>query len=558
MKHIFKSIFLILAPQEKGKLLKLIFFDVLIALLDIAFLGALLFVINFYTQASGAVKPAFLPTTLADNRSLLLISIFLTLFALKNTLAFFTQKVQHHFFYDVASRLSARNIENYLHGGYGQFVHTDSSVQTRRISNQPIEFSHYILTDFQQLVSQALLITFTVAAILFYHPSLFLIMLMLLLPPVVLLSNYTRKRQRALRHQTKTASAKTIQHLNESLGGYVESNIYGKDAFFSSRYLDYQQQLNSTIAMQQTWQGLPARLMEVFAVLGFLILVAANKYSTNAPGINVLTIGIFMAAAYKVIPGIVKIMNSTGQIKTYEFVLDDLLAGNRTNITVPPSGTTEAIRSVKFESVSFKYETRTVLDDISFEISAGDVLGISANSGKGKTTIINLLLGFLQQDKGTISINNNIASQANRQAYRTNISFVKQQPFFIHDSILKNITLEDGTTCSQRLAHAIAVSGLSVLLDRQPDGLQHIVTENGKNISGGQRQRLMLARALYHDFDLLILDEPFSEMDSVAEQGILARLRQLAAQGKMIILITHNKASLGFCNKIISLHEAYA
>jgi ABC-type bacteriocin/lantibiotic exporter with double-glycine peptidase domain len=555
--QILKSIFLILIPKEKSKLFRLIAFDVLIALLDIAFLASLLVIINFYTQVPGENRLAFLPLWLADSSSLKLIGLFLLLFAGKNTLGFFGQKAQHHFFYGVASRLSARNIRNYLRGGYMQFVHTNSAVQTRRISNQPIEFSHYILTNFQQLVSQTLLITFTVTAILFYHPSLFLIMLLLLLPPVVLLGRYTRKRQAALRHQTKTASAKTIQHLNESLSGYVESNMYDKDDFFSSRYLSYQQQLNNTIAAQQTWQSLPGRLMEVFAVLGFLILVAINKYITNAPGIGILTMGIFMAAAYKVIPGIVKIMNSTGQMKTYAFILEDLVAGNEIK-RAESVEQTQAIKQVKFEGIGFTYQDRLLLDDMSFEITPGDMMGISANSGKGKTTIINLLLGFLKYDKGSISINNNIADNESLRAYRKNISLVKQQPFFIHDSIRKNITLSDDIADQARLAYALEFCGLDELLAKYQDGIEHIITENGKNISGGQRQRLMLTRALYHDFDLLILDEPFSEMDCKGEQEILAKLSQLAKQGKMIILITHNKASLAFCNKVISLEEAYA
>ncbi|MEO7213465.1 ABC transporter ATP-binding protein [Mucilaginibacter sp.] len=557
MKQILKSIFLILTPQEKNKLFKLIAFDVLIALLDIAFLASLLVVINFYTQVSGANKLAFLPQWLADNKSLKLIGLFLLLFACKNALGFFGQRSQHHFFYRVASRLSARNIGNYLRGGYQQFVHTNSSVHTRRISNQPIEFSHYILTNFQQLVSQTLLIIFTVVAILFYHPSLFLIMLLLLLPPVVLLGLYTRKRQAALRHQTKTASAKTIQHLNESLSGYVESNMYDKDDFFSDRYLNYQQQLNNTIAAQQTWQSLPGRLMEVFAVLGFLILVGISKYITNAPGIGMLTIGIFMAAAYKVIPGIVKIMNSTGQMKTYAFILEDLVADNEVK-RAGPGEKVNTIRQVKFEGISFGYQSRPVLDDLNFEIAQGDMMGISADSGKGKTTIINLLLGFLKYDSGSIHINNRVADTESFNAYRKNISLVKQQPFLIHDSIQNNITLSDDIADQARLAYAVEFCGLDEFVEKYPEGFDHLITENGKNISGGQRQRLMLARALYHDFDLLILDEPFSEMDSKGEQEILAKLNQLAKQGKMIILITHNKASLAFCNKIILLEGAYA
>jgi ABC-type bacteriocin/lantibiotic exporter with double-glycine peptidase domain len=95
-------------------------------------------------------------------------------------------------------------------------------------------------------------------------------------------------------------------------------------------------------------------------------------------------------------------------------------------------------------------------------------------------------------------------------------------------------------------------------LAQYPEGLNKFIKENGKNISGGQRQRLLLARALYHDFDLLILDEAFAEMDDISEKAILGKLKILARQGKLIILITHNKSSLAFCDKIVSLDKEYA
>lgn len=557
MKQILKSISLILIPQEKSTLLKLVVFDVLVALLDIAFLSLLLVIINFYTRGQSANSAIAVPGWLANKNSLLLPVIFLALFSVKNAFGFWVQKHQHHFFYKVASRLSERNIKNYLQGSYEQFVETDSSVQTRRISNQPIEFSHYILTNLQQLVSQTLLVTFTVVAILLYHPSLLLVLCLLLAPPMLILNKFTRKKLKALKQQTKAASAKTIQHLNESLAGYVDSNVYGRNDFFSRRYLGYQQQLNNTIASQQTLQALPGRLIEVFAVLGFFMLIAVNKYASGAPGIDILTIGVFMAAAYKVIPGIVKMMNSGGQMKTYEFILESLIPGDEDKANPIHAGA-EAIHKIAFENVSFGYPLRPVLDGLNLEISKGDMMGISANSGKGKTTIINLLLGFLEPDAGSITVNGNITDGATRAAYRKQISLVKQQPFFIHDSVLKNITLSDAPPDEERLLHALQFCGLDKLLAQYPEGIHLVITENGKNISGGQRQRLMLARALYHDFDLLILDEPFSEMDNDAEQDILMRLCQLTKQGKMIILITHNKASLTFCNKVHLLDEAYA
>jgi ABC-type multidrug transport system fused ATPase/permease subunit len=557
LKETIKSIFLILDAGEKRKLTKLTLSGLIMAALDIAFLAGLLLIVNFYTKEPGLTQTGSL-SWLSRHNSPALICLFLLLFIIKNALSFLDQRAQHHFFYDVASRLSKLNVFNYLYGEYESYTESNSAVHTRRIGHQPIEFSHYILTNFQTIVSQTVLIAFTVAAILLYHPSLFFMLFLLLLPPVVLVGAFTRKKLRDLRGQTKIASAKTIQHLNESLSGYVESNIYGANDFFTQRYIAYQQQLNNTIAAQQTWQSLPARLMEVFAVLGFFILVAINKLVSSAPAVSMLTIGVFMAAAYKIIPGIVKILNSTGQIKAYDFILPDLVAGAKEHAVFLQDQPIAPVHSIAFSRVSFSYEKQEVLSRLSFDVEAGRMVGISAPSGKGKTTIINILMGFLDQDSGVIRINGKQVGKVERQAYRAKISLVKQQPFFIHDTILKNLTLSNQPENRERLTEVLQLCDLQQLVDSYPQGLNTIITENGKNISGGQRQRFMLARALYHNFDVLILDEPFSEMDAEAEIDLLGKISQLREPGKIILLITHNKASLAWCDKVINLDEVYA
>lgn len=555
MNQILQGISAILNSREKTKLYKLIAFDLVIGVLDIAFLGGLLFVLNLYTKNAVPAKVSFLPRALLNPDSLWLIGLFFVLFSLKNLFGYWGLKSQHYFFYGVASRLSKRNMLSYLSDDYGRFVSIDSSVQVRRISQQPIEFSHYILTNVQQIVSQAILIFFTVFAILFYHPTLFLLLFLLLLPPVVLLGWYIRKKLKDIRANIKSANEKTIQHLHESLAGYVESNIYHKNDFFTNRYAGFQNQLNENIATQQTLQGLPSRLVEVFAVLGFLILVVINKLSVNALAIDMITVGVFMVAAYKIIPGIVKILNSSGQIKTYKFTITDLLAVKHKTLSAKQAEATQSMSALSFESISFKYKDRPVLNNLSFDIKPGDFIGISGNSGKGKTTIINILLGFLQPDSGNICINRKRSVVEDRMHYCSRISYVKQQPFFVNDTLLKNITLSEYDHYPNRTQEVIALSGVDKLAEKYAAGLDEMITENGKNISGGQRQRVMLARALYHDFDLLILDEPFSEMDSTSENEILKQLQLLTEQGKMIMFITHNKNSLQYCNKIITLDE---
>lgn len=554
MNGILKSVSSILTGREKAKFYNLILFDLVIGVLDIAFLWALLFVLNLYTQKNIPTKVSFLPQRLLNPGSLLLIGLFFVLFSAKNLFGYIGLKSQHHFFYSIASRLSKINLLNYLSGDYGRFVRIDSSVRVRQICNQPIEFSHYVLINIQQIISQAILIGCTVVAILFYHPTLFLLLFILLLPPVVLLGWHIRKKLKDIRSNIKLANEKTLQHLHESLSGYIESNIYQKDSFFINRYFVYQSQLNDNLATQQTLQNLPSRLVEVFAILGFFVLVAINKLSIDKPAIDMLTIGIFMAAAYKIIPGIVKILNSSGQIKTYKFTLTDLLADSDTS-TKAELEIVAPINAIAFESISFKYKDHPVLDNISFDIKPGDFIGISGDSGKGKTTLINVLLGFLQPDRGNICINRKKSSLEDRVGCRSRISYVKQRPFFINDTVIKNITLSEYDHLPNKTREVVELTGVDKLLEKYPAGLNEMITENGKNISGGQRQRIMLARALYHDFDLLILDEPFSEMDSASELEILKKLQAFTDQGKMILFITHNKKSLEYCNKVITLDE---
>jgi ABC-type multidrug transport system fused ATPase/permease subunit len=534
-----------------------ILLDLVIGMLDIAFLGLLLLVINFYTTNNNS-KNSFLLQSLSNKNSLLVICVFFMLFSLKNWVGYRISKSQNIFFYSVASRLSKRNIAHYLNDDYTKFVNIDSSVLIRKISQQPNEFSNYILTNIQQVISQSILIFFTVVGIFFYHPKSFISLFLLLVPPVILLAFFMKKKLKHVRENIKITSQKSIQHLQESLSGYVESNIYQKNNFFIDRFYHYKHQVDENIATQQTLQMLPARLIEVFAVLGFFILIVIHKLSANAPAIDLLTIGIFMAASYKIIPGIIKILNSTGQIKTYMFTLNDLSLPENKATTATANQTVSNINSLRFENVYFNYGDHTILNGFSFQLKPGDFAGISAPSGKGKTTIINLLLGFLAPDYGDIFLNNKKTDNSGRQQYWNRISYVKQQAFFIHDSILKNIILSDDNYKRDKLEEVLSFCGIDKLLDKYPDGIEKIIKENGKNISGGQRQRIMLARALYHDFDLLILDEPFGEMDDFSEETILVQLQQLARQGKMILFITHNKSSLSFCNKIFSLDGEYA
>lgn len=558
LKKITSSLFHILLHRERVKLFMLALADLAMGLADIAFLIALLLLVHIYSQSGQPGSFMAISSWLKRNNPLMITGAFLLLFGLKNLAGVLITKSQHHFVYGIASRLSQKNVMSYLKGSYLQFINIDSSAQIRKISHIPIEFSYYILTNLQQIIAQSILVFFATCAILIYKPLLFALLVLLLFPPVIFLGWLIKKRLRSLRTDIKQSSVRTIQFLQESLAGFIESNIYQKYQFFSQRYHRQQQQLNHNLAVQQTLQGLSFRVIEIFVVLGFFILIAINQLFLGHLAIDILTIGVFITAAYKIIPGIVKILNSIAQMRTYSFTLNDL-SDDATPAKPKADGlqaTAAPINSIAFNEVNFQFKQRKVIDSLSFEVQKGDFAGISAVSGKGKTTIINLLLGFLQPDSGSISINHAETDVIERNSLWPKIAYVKQQSFFINDSIVKNITLSDDACDEPRLNRALEVSGLDKFLTEYPDGLEKMISEHGKNISGGQRQRIALARALYHEFELLILDEPFSEMDEEAEREILMRIQQAYTLNAIILFITHNKASLTYCNKLIMPNAA--
>jgi ABC-type bacteriocin/lantibiotic exporter with double-glycine peptidase domain len=550
MLNLIRKIMGVLTPRERSRLILLTVVDTISSVADIAGLALLLWVIQLYAGAGRGQGGGS-----GGGVSLWPIGLFFLVFAIKNWLSFLIYTAQARLRYGVASRISRQNLLYYLEGDYSQYAHTDSAAHVLKIAQQPIEFGQFVLGGLQQSITEATLIGVTVVAVLLFNAKLFLLLLVLLLPPMVITGYFAKRRLHTARVYIKSSRDIMWQHLQESIASYVESNLYDKKEFFSGRYGDSQAVLNGHLATVQGMQGAPSRLAEIFAVFGLLTLIAIGHFTGNPHPSEFVTLGAFLAAAYKIIPGVARLLNLTGQMRTYEFTVNGLLE-RRPAPEVAGAGWdeyAESIYSISGEGIGFRYDQQTILEGVSLEVRRGDFLGIQGDSGRGKTTLFNILLGFVGEGSGQIKINGEVMGHVERKRLWGRIAYVKQQPFILHDSILVNITLQEQGFDEERLKNAVAMSGLDELLRKLPGGLQAKVTENGKNISGGQRQRIAIARALYKQADLILLDEPFSELDEAAEERLLRRFAQLAGAGKMVIMITHNKQSLAWCTHALSL-----
>ena len=555
MKRILKNTWAILTREEKKKFTFLVLLDIVISIIDIISLVILLWIIRFYIQPGDTKNPDFLPGWLINQESVWPVTLFFMFFAFKNIAGYFIAKGHYQFNSGVAIRISRKNLLNYQHAGYDEFVNTDSSTHIRKICFQPFEFCQYILSGIQQIITQTCLISIAVLAILLLNAKLFLLILAILLPPVVIVFYLVKKRMASARKSIQWNNERSYQYVLDALKGWVESNIYSRHHFFLQRFINSRKKFSTALFDSIAAQSMPGRIIEIFAVLGLFILIVIAKWSGNADTASLLTIGAFLAAAYKIIPGIVKITNISGQIRAYEFSATDLIQNDIAESSGNERLPVVNIQSLAFNDVSFNYGPQQVLTHLNFSMEKGDFIGIAGASGKGKSTILNILLGFLEPAKGEVHINGTMQTKESIKNYWPSIAYVKQQSFFIHDTLLRNITLEESGHKEVRLQKAIKFSGLEPFVAQFSEGLDKMIMENGKNISGGQQQRIAIARALYKNAGLILLDEPFNELDENSETSLLEHFRELAQEGKLIVLITHNKKNLSYCHQIISLDE---
>ncbi|MGG9964222.1 ATP-binding cassette domain-containing protein [Ferruginibacter sp. SUN106] len=554
MKYIFKNIVSVLKKKEQQQFGILILLDIFISLLDIFSLAVLLWIIQLYVQPGHKSSLSFLPASIAKANSVLFIALFVIFFAIKNWSAYLVSKAYNTFSSKVAIRISQQNLINYQQAAFEEFINKDSSAHIRTICFQPFEYCQYMLAGIQQLITQCSLILITIIAIVLFNAKLFLLLLLILLPPVIVVAYFIKRKLTAAKKNIQESNQQSLQYLLDALKGYVEGNIYNRNEFFLKRFVTTRQQFSTHLFDSIALQGMPNRIIEIFAVLGLFVMVVIAKWTGNDDSATFITIGAFMAAAYKIIPGIVKMINVSGQMKAYDFTLNELTPRKKGNDAAGVVDKAQTLQKIEFKNISFQYAQQRVLNNISFSIEKGDFVGITGESGKGKTTILNLILGFLPAvNGGEILINDVIAAPATIQQCWPSVAYVRQQKFFIHDTLLRNITLEEANYDKEQLTSALNISGLEKLAAGFPEGLEKIITENGSNISGGQQQRVAIARALYKNSEVILLDEPFNEIDEAGTNLLLEHFRQLAQAGKLVVMITHDKKSFSYCNKTISL-----
>ena len=343
--------------------------------------------------------------------------------------------------------------------------------------------------------------------------------------------------------------------ISEALNGIKETKFYRLEKYYENIFVSNSNKVATSTASSQVRSIIPKNIIEFFIFSGLIVLIyilnTNNNLLTNLP-----TISFFLYSGYRLLPAVQQIYSSIALIRANFQSVNEIL--KFANLAKPDflknSIFKDSFNSIDIQNITFGYSSSNIfLKNLSFKITKNQFICFLGESGSGKSSLIDLLLKLINPISGSLLINNEPYDIGVAKAL---FAYVPQDIYLSDTSISENIRLGDieNSINKEKLIHSCHLSGLSTFINSLENKYETKIGENGSLLSGGQRKRLGLARAIYSKKPILILDEVTSGLDKKTELAILDDLKLLSKE-KLIILVTHNSNDLHYYDKIIDLES---
>lgn len=351
-----------------------------------------------------------------------------------------------------------------------------------------------------------------------------------------------------------------VKWLNQGLGAIKETKVLRKEQYFLEQFAGAYQKYGEAQTYFSITSQLPRFFVEAMVTIGLLSLIITKLYLGIAPRDIVPLLGVLALASFRLMPCANRTISLSSAIKYYlaffDSVREDLMAVKQRGKKAYDFDSDDQKERIAYQEVitveklSFQYPkgSDAVLNQISFQIPKGSFCGIIGQSGAGKTTFVDILLGLLTPTSGTILVDGQNIFQ-NIRSWQENLSYVPQSIYLIDGTIKENIAMgiAEDKIDDVKIKRVLEMAELYDFVDRLPEKLATPVGERGVKLSGGQRQRIGIARALYHDPEVLILDEATSALDNETEKNITDTILKL--KGRItIIAVAHRVSTLKNCD----------
>jgi len=473
---------------------------------------------------------------------------------LKNMILVWLNKMVVDFVYDLRSIFSSRTLSYYYSKGYLFFKENESHELLNDVQNHSTFYTQGVILPLFRLLNEILIIVFILVALLLFNWKAVSILLLLVLPVVLGFYYLIRGKMNEITGGINFLIPKMQSTLYQSIYGYLDVKITNTESKFKSQFENQLSDFRKLMTEKEVFNFIPQRLIETVMIASVvLLLLLALHFGESGQDLTIL-LGVFVLAAYRLMPSINKIMLSFLSIRSHRFSYDVLaISTNFFNEKAPISQEIYFNRKLEIKNLHYSYPGRlNVINNLNLDIQKGETIGIIGESGSGKSTFVQILLRFLEENEGAVFVDGEKLNSNNTSSWRKIIGYVPQNIFIFNGSVAENVAfgqLIEEIDLSE-VEKCLKMANLFDFVQNLPKGIHSTVGEDGSSLSGGQRQRLAIARALYSGAEILVLDEATSALDHNTEQEITKTINSLSIGKLTILLIAHRYSTLESCSKI--------
>jgi ABC-type branched-subunit amino acid transport system ATPase component len=445
-----------------------------------------------------------------------------------------------------------------LNYSYSVFIKKNSSEKTINILEISVNYIYQCLIPLVAIITETILIIFFIIFLLFINPIPFFVISAVVAFLILIYFKSVNKKLSEWGKKKLTLTYERLRLLKEALEGIILIKLNNNiKTFFLEKINFHNKEIIELMRKLLTTNYLVKIFLELFAVCFLLFLViflSTNHYSR----IDIfILLGLYSVAAFKIIPSANRIILNLQNLKFGVTIVDTLLEEIKKEDCKTEYFVDEEIfyqKDIRFDSVDYSYvDNKKIFSKVNLVINKNDFVGIIGPSGSGKTTLINLLCGLLPPSSGSILVDSkNIKNNIN--SWRKKIAYVPQKIFLIDDTVAANIALGIEDYSLKKVNNLIYESNFSKFIEELPDGVNTKIGEDGNKLSIGQKQRLNILRALYHNPEILIFDEASSALDQKNEEIFLNLIMEFKSK-KTVFFITHKLKLLKSFDKIYEIKD---
>ena len=576
MTSVLKKVIFLLTPKERRQLYYLFAAMILMAVIEVSGVSSIMPFMSVVAtpdliNSNGLLNWLF--TTLdfsSSNTFLLFLGVtVLIILVINNVCTALITWLIFRYTWMRNHSLSKRLLANYLKQPYVFFLNRNTADLEKNIMDEVRIVIVGIFNPLLMMIKNTVLTLFVFSLLVFIDPLLALIVSFIIGGAYFILFTFVNKTLNKIGVRRAEANRLRFKIASEALSGIKEIKVLGRAPYFLKNFAVHSYRLSRSHALKSVISKVPKYAFEVIAFGGILLMVLYFIAKNQDVGRSIPLLSLYAFAGYRLMPALQTIFTGASEIRYTIPALDvlyyDLKNGCFEGEEIPSSY--DSLRplplknNIKFNHVSYTYpgQEESVLKNINLEIPAYSTIGLVGFTGSGKTTLIDLMLGLLEPQDGELLVDERPIQGKQVIQWQKNIGYVAQDIFLIDDTVKRNIGfgLLDKEIDDDAIKRAATIADLNdFIMNELPDGYDTIVGERGVRLSGGQRQRIGIARALYHDPQVLILDEATSALDGITEDRVMQAIHHLKNK-KTIILIAHRLSTLRKCDQIYVIDKGH-